>query len=66
MSNLDFYARDDQLALLSFFFDQGHCRVFESYSAYDCELRESHSIEELDPHFKLGQSRQASPPSHTA
>src|SRR5215475_14075892 len=41
MANLDFYATvDDHEALLADLFQQGNLRIFESYSALDCDLRE--------------------------
>lgn len=44
MANLDFFAAEsDQKALIDFLFSSTDVRVFESYSAYDKELRERSS-----------------------
>jgi hypothetical protein len=41
MANLDFYAAlEDHETLLVDLFQQGDLRIFESYSAFDCDLRE--------------------------
>jgi hypothetical protein len=55
MASLDFYAlKDDMCALIHFIFRETDLRVFESYSAYDSELREFRSFEELSAAFTLG------------
>lgn len=48
MPNLDFYAgKNDLEAVLTFVFEGLDCRVFESYSAYDSELIEFESPNQL-------------------
>ena len=65
MANLNFYAtREDQIALLEFLFARIHCRVFESYSRLDEELREFSSIEDLDGVFELGSAPDGVPGRH--
>ena len=41
MANLEFFtARNDQKTLIEFVFAQTGLSIFESYSCFDCELRE--------------------------
>jgi hypothetical protein len=52
---LNFFAAEaDQRAVLDFLFSSTDVRVFESYSEFDAELREFHSIEEMAVAFPLG------------
>src|SRR4051794_7242753 len=55
MASLDFYALGDDIrGLVHFLFEETDARVFESYSAYDAELREFRSFDELSSAFRLG------------
>ena len=66
MANLDFYAtREDQLALLEFVLKDARCRVFESYSRFDMELREFKRPAEIDQAYNLATCG-SKPPNHTA
>jgi hypothetical protein len=58
MSALSFFAaREDQIALLSFLFQDTDVEVFESYSPPDQKLRRFRSVAELDAAFELGVDR---------
>ena len=55
MANLDFYAvRADMLNLLQFIYAETDCRVFESYSEFDQNLREFTSAEQLLSAYDIG------------
>jgi hypothetical protein len=55
MANLDFYAvREDLIDLLSFIYAETDCRLFESYSEFDKDLREFKSTEQLLSAYDLG------------
>ena len=55
MANLDFFAtRADMIDLLRFLYTETDCVVFESYSAYDAELRRFSSVELLDAAYPIG------------
>jgi hypothetical protein len=55
MTNLDFYAVDDDLReLLSFIYADTDIVVFESYSEYDRELRQFDSVAEIEAIHTLG------------
>ncbi|MBA4149612.1 MAG: hypothetical protein H0X66_15990 [Verrucomicrobia bacterium] len=55
MASIAFYAlKDDIRGLFHFIFEETDFRVFESYSAYDAELREFRSYDELSDAFALG------------
>ncbi len=55
MSQLDFFAaRDDQVMLLDFLFQNTDVRVFELVSQFDCELKEFSSTREIDEEYDLG------------
>src|SRR5258708_23777230 len=58
MASLDFYATvDDHERLLTYLFEQGEVRVFESYSAFDRELMEFTKADQI-----LGALRHAGDP----
>jgi hypothetical protein len=60
MANLDFYATvEDHEMLLTDLFRQGDLRIFESYSAFDCDLREF-----TQPRQIVDQLQRAERPSH--
>src|SRR2546429_7311720 len=53
--NLDFFAAEaDQRAVLDFLCSSTDVRVFESYSAYDADLREFSCTDDLAAAFHLG------------
>lgn len=55
MASLDFYALEEDIrGLVHFMFEETDLRIFESYSAYEAELREFRSFEELSAAFSLG------------
>ena len=55
MSNCDFYAvKDDLISLLDFINNETDCRVYESYSEYDKELREFQTTADLLKAFDVG------------
>lgn len=61
MANLDFYASvEDHESLLADLFEQGHVRVFESYSAFDRELKEFAEPGELLTELKQAASSRLS------
>ena len=48
MANLDFYAVDQDISdVLDFVLSETDCKIFESYSEFDCELREFKSLSEV-------------------
>ena len=58
MPSLRFFAaKDDQLAILDFLFRDLGCRILESYSEPDSELREFFSVAELSASLDLGRDK---------
>jgi hypothetical protein len=55
MASLDYYAlKDDIHDVINFVLGETDCRIFESYSEFDSELREFRTFEELSAAFELG------------
>ena len=55
MASLDYYAlKDDIREVVGFVLGETDCRIFESYSEYDSELREFRTFDELAEAFDLG------------
>ncbi|HET7083603.1 MAG TPA: hypothetical protein VFI23_02460 [Rhizomicrobium sp.] len=56
MPNLDFYAASlDFQPVLDFIFNRSGCRVFESYSEFDAEIREFKSTNDLSQVYRIGE-----------
>jgi len=54
----DFYATPEDIQnIIEFIYNETDCRVFETYSEYDCELREFPNRIELEQAFELGIDR---------
>lgn len=54
MPNCDFFAcGDDHRVILEYLFDSLSCRVFELYSAFDSELAEFTTLNELKRHYDI-------------
>lgn len=59
-----FAAREDQLGLLDFLFNEMAGRVLETYSEPDCELREFRSASDVARVFRLGEDKHGNSFAH--
>jgi len=56
LRRVDFYAaKDDLLDLIRFLFGETDCRVYESFSHHDRDLREFRTVDEVAGAYPLGE-----------